>query len=343
MNKTVFVSSTYLDLESYRRAVWDLLEGFQTNVRGMEQFGARTEAPLETCLAEIELSDIYVGLIAFRLGSVDATTGKSITHLEYERAYERQKEVLLYLMDEDRASIAPRFVDADAKREKLDAFRRLLRERHTVATFVSEEDLVKQLRRDFRRLLQAKSEGEPFTDDEFETSRRLIEKFLLMPKATTGEEVRLRIQARGAPFPASRAICTAFNLQFGAAVGIPVAITTPGDVDVSAFQELFLTAAQADAFLPVVSQENRDIYAKLQFADEQIRNSRARFRSEVEYRMGIMGSWAGLVQGERVVIEADGKTILRLTRSAGDSPGIVKNDSSPHNNEIQSDSPTALR
>ena len=52
MNKTVFISSTYDDLKEYRRAVWELLEKFDVNVRGMEQFGARKEAPLATCLTE---------------------------------------------------------------------------------------------------------------------------------------------------------------------------------------------------------------------------------------------------------------------------------------------------
>jgi len=58
MNKTVFISSTYDDLKEYRRAVWELLEKFDVNVRGMEQFGARKEAALATCLAEVEQSDI---------------------------------------------------------------------------------------------------------------------------------------------------------------------------------------------------------------------------------------------------------------------------------------------
>jgi hypothetical protein len=44
MNKTVFISSTYDDLKEYRRAVWELLEKFDVNVRGMEQFGARKES-----------------------------------------------------------------------------------------------------------------------------------------------------------------------------------------------------------------------------------------------------------------------------------------------------------
>ncbi len=99
MNKTVFISSTYEDLKEYRRAIWDLLEKFNVNVRGMEQFGARKEAPLTTCLAEVEQSDVYLGVIAFRLGSIDSQT--------------------IYLVDEQNALFAVRYIDQDEKKKNL--------------------------------------------------------------------------------------------------------------------------------------------------------------------------------------------------------------------------------
>ena len=67
--KSVFISSTFKDLKDYRRQVWDALKGFYVTVRGMEEFGARTGRALDTCLAEVEDSDVYVGIIAYRLGS----------------------------------------------------------------------------------------------------------------------------------------------------------------------------------------------------------------------------------------------------------------------------------
>ena len=94
MKKTVFISSTFEDLADHRRAVWQLLEDFNASVRGMEQFGARPDAPLQTCLAEVEQSDVYVGIIAFRAGSIDTETGKSFTQLEYEHALQSRKRHL---------------------------------------------------------------------------------------------------------------------------------------------------------------------------------------------------------------------------------------------------------
>jgi hypothetical protein len=119
MNRTVFISSTYEDLKEYRRAIWELLESFKVNVRGMEQFGARTQAPLATCVSEVEISDIYLGVVAFRLGSIDQETGKSFTQIEYETAYERKKEILIYLVDENNSRFLVKYIDRDENRAKL--------------------------------------------------------------------------------------------------------------------------------------------------------------------------------------------------------------------------------
>jgi hypothetical protein len=79
MKKIVFISSTFEDLKEHRSRVWDLLQKYDINIRGMEKFGARTDSPLDTCLIECEQSDIYLGIIGMRLGSIDQKTGKSYT------------------------------------------------------------------------------------------------------------------------------------------------------------------------------------------------------------------------------------------------------------------------
>src|SRR5438132_8095843 len=99
--KTVFISSTFQDLADHRQAVWQVLNEFNLSIRGMEQFGARPDAPLATCLAEVEQSDVYVGLVAFRIGSIDSSTGKSFTQREYEHAVQLGKDILIYLADEE--------------------------------------------------------------------------------------------------------------------------------------------------------------------------------------------------------------------------------------------------
>jgi choline dehydrogenase-like flavoprotein len=46
-------------MSKHRRTVWEVLTKFDVSVRGMEQLGARTTGPLETCLAEVAQSDVY--------------------------------------------------------------------------------------------------------------------------------------------------------------------------------------------------------------------------------------------------------------------------------------------
>jgi hypothetical protein len=96
--KTVFISSTFEDLINYRRKIWELLEDYEVNIRGMERFGARKEAPLETCISEVEQCEIFIGIIAFKLGSIDKSSGKSFTQREYETAYKLNQEILIYIV-----------------------------------------------------------------------------------------------------------------------------------------------------------------------------------------------------------------------------------------------------
>ena len=70
----------------------------------MEQFGASKSTPLATCISEVEQSDIYVGIIGMRYGSEEPNSGKSYSQLEYEKAVEQNKEILIYLIDEESSS-----------------------------------------------------------------------------------------------------------------------------------------------------------------------------------------------------------------------------------------------
>jgi hypothetical protein len=283
MNKTVFISSTYDDLKQYRRTIWDLLEKFQVNVRGMEQFGARKESPLATCLTEVEQSDIYLGVIAFRLGSIDSQSGKSFTQVEYERAYELEKEVRIYLVDEESALFAIKYIDRDEKREKLEAFKRLLRERHTIESFTSVDDLKEKLNRDLRPLLTQRGLENESATDEYVVSKQLIDRFLLTPKEYSGREVRVSIQFNGKPYPASKKLCSAFNLEFGETIGRKIEIVKPEGYKSSGLDELYSSSKLADTILNHPDRSPFDLYAKLQFADKEVATVTARYKSQTYY------------------------------------------------------------
>lgn len=324
--KTVFVSSTFTDLEAHRRKVWEVIEEFDVHIRGMERFGARKEAPLQTCINEVEQSDIYVGIVGYRIGSIHKEKGLSFTQLEYERAQDLELETLIYLIDDD-AEVKAKHIDRGAEREKLESFKATLKERHTIDTFVSAADLEQMIRRDFRRLLGSpmESSDQKTLEDEFSESKTTIEKFLLVPKAVSGREVALEVKTKGEPFSASREICDAFNLDFGATVGISIDIERPEGFAKSDLSYLFMSAKNLDSFWPVGSGEQRLVYAKLQFTEKEIGKVRTRFKSKTIHRdppalrMQLERReryGQDFFEPEIVHLEAEGNVILLFTKEA---------------------------
>jgi hypothetical protein len=320
MKKAIFISSTFDDLKNHRRKIWDLLEKYDVDVRGMERFGARKEAPLTTCLSEVEQCDIFVGVIAYRLGSVDETSGKSFTQREYEKAYELNHEILIYMIDEKDALITAQNIDFDEKREKLIAFKSILKDRHTIDFFLSEDDLAEKLKRKFDVLLQSKKEKREHSTDEYINSKEIISKFLLLPKVYSGREVKLKINLVSSPFPVSKSLSSNFNLEYGKTIGVRIEIKEPSVDD--AFKYIFIDEGNINRFFSLRQQEDIEVYGKLQFSENKIENVKANFVRQEYYTGGIVSCLTPIYNvelqkelfGERKIIEAEGSIIIKLTR-----------------------------
>jgi hypothetical protein len=151
----VFVSSTWLDLKSYREAVEKALRKMQeTEFSGMEYFGSRPETSKEVCLAEVDRADVHIGIFAHRYGSIDPESCLSMTELEYRRAQKRGIPCLAYLMDQS-VPVPP---DADhidfepERREKLAALKRAVMEQQ-VCFFTTPDDLATRVLADLHALI----------------------------------------------------------------------------------------------------------------------------------------------------------------------------------------------
>lgn len=320
MKKTVFISSTFDDLRPHRSKLWDSLQNYDLNIRGMERFGARTECPLTTCITECELSNIYIGILGMRYGSIDESSGKSYTFLEYEAANEKGKDILFFVIDENDARIPPAFVDTGKQRERLDEFKKLAKERHTVATFVDENDLCKKVELSLNQLATRKAglSGEDQLDDD-KRSLELINDFLLMPKAYSGQPVDLFLKINGDPFPASKAICDRFNLEYGKTVGISIEISKPA---IERFTNYLFIPHEKYSKAILVRDKSIKVRAVLKFSDDVIDTFRARFIREEFKRYYIEGFGKSLVTSaasvlaglkeEKVVYEPEGTIILLL-------------------------------
>jgi hypothetical protein len=312
MNKVVFISSTYVDLAEYRREVWNVIEGFHVTPKGMEKFGARSQTPLETCLAEVAQCDVYVGIIAFRLGSIEPKSDKSFTQLEYEQAVRLGREVFIYLANEKAARFRKDDFDFDPiKRGRLDAFKDLLKENHTVGFFSTPEDLASQLKTTLKEHFQPVAEKSETPASEYESTLALVRRFQLLPKAVNGREIRLKIALIGRAFPASRALCKAFNLEYGYTTGSHVRILEPKHDDMKGFRTIYASGLRADKFLSLMdTREPVDIYARLEFAPDDVSHVRAEF-FDYEYQASEVD------QGDPDVgyVESEGKVILLFSKA----------------------------
>ncbi len=314
--KTIFIASTFEDLKNHRRKIWDLLGAYDVNIRGMEKFGARKEAPLITCLSEVEQCDVFLAIIAFRLGSIDDASGKSFTQREYERALELKRDILIYIADENDSRISPQDMDFDGSRQKLIAFKSILRERHTIDTFISEDDLAQKVKRRFDELLIQKEEAKPTGEDEYSKSKELIDRFLLLPRVYSGHEAKLEVNFVGQPFPASKLLCSSFNLGYGETIGVAIEIKKPeGQKD--AIPYLFIAEDSLTNYFALKQRNSIEIYGRLQFSENEIDNIRANFVRKAYYvggiATGVSFGYQNLL-GEAKIIEADGAVIIRLTK-----------------------------
>ena len=142
----VFISSTWLDLQPEREAVEAALQRMrETKYAGMEYFGSRDEDTRSTSLAEVDRSQVYVGIFGGRYGS-------GITEAEYRRARERKLPCFLYLKEEGCITPDEREADAD-KTHRLMALKDELRRNHTITKFANPDDLAAKVTADLHRWL----------------------------------------------------------------------------------------------------------------------------------------------------------------------------------------------
>lgn len=110
----VYLSSTYKDLIEHRKAAAEAIHAGDCHCRGMEDYYASDERPLDKCLADVATCDLYIGLFAHRYG-FRPHGEESITELEFQTARGKGIPTLIFLVD-TKFEWPPHFVDT--KRSK---------------------------------------------------------------------------------------------------------------------------------------------------------------------------------------------------------------------------------
>jgi hypothetical protein len=180
----VFVSSTWADLQPEREAIAAALRRVQeVSFIGMESFGSRSEAPKETCLAEVANCDIYLGIFAFRYGSIDPETDKSMTELEYRKARDLNKPCLIYLKSENALVRAGDFEQSSEAQQKLKTLKEELQHNHIISYFVSADELRVRVIHDLLRLIpKITPHRPPLVHSELEQFAQWLRDWLVVTK-----------------------------------------------------------------------------------------------------------------------------------------------------------------
>lgn len=131
--RTVFISSEMRRLASLRAHVADALRGVGFSVVMFEDLGGRDEDAERAYLDGVARSDIYVGILADRYGTM-LPSGRSPTHEEYREARRRGKRISFWLQRDssDRQGNATDFA------QEVQVF-------HTTGQFDDADDLVRRL------------------------------------------------------------------------------------------------------------------------------------------------------------------------------------------------------
>lgn len=97
----VFISSTFVDMKEERQACVEAILKAGHIPAGMELFTANDKSQLEIIKRWINDSDMLVLLLGGRYGSIEATSGKSYTELEYRYAVESGKTVFAMIQSDE--------------------------------------------------------------------------------------------------------------------------------------------------------------------------------------------------------------------------------------------------
>ena len=141
----IFLSSSFRDLTPERAAVTAALRGSGHAVVGMEDYPPSAVCPTDRCRADVEGSDIYLGLFARRYGYVPPDQSISITEIEYRSALAADRQVAIFLLS-DEAEWRPEWSDGSTGEgeggRRIDDLRDELGSRHDVALFGTLAELV---------------------------------------------------------------------------------------------------------------------------------------------------------------------------------------------------------
>jgi len=101
----IFVSSTIQDLQEERAGAVRAIRMLRQQPVFSESFGAQSDSPDQVIFDRLDTCHVYIGIFGSRYGSIpEGAEGKSVTHLEFERARGLGLDILVF----EQAGVADR-------------------------------------------------------------------------------------------------------------------------------------------------------------------------------------------------------------------------------------------
>lgn len=165
-SRRIFLSSTHVDLLPYREQIRDVLGR-------MDQFPVTTAhsetpdgEPTSVALEQLASSEAYIGIVAWRYGSLPPGETRSVTHLEYLEAKRLGLPCFLFLADDQTGhddgpnALFPTATRDPIHRQQLLAFREAIKQEQGVVTFTTPDDLATKVAAVLNGYLLKKQEEE---------------------------------------------------------------------------------------------------------------------------------------------------------------------------------------
>jgi tetratricopeptide (TPR) repeat protein len=149
--RRIFLSATFVDLQTHRAAVHDIIERMGQFTIGMEQFGAQDGDAQSVSLDQLATADLYVGIVAWRYGYIPSGQVYSVTQQEYQEATRLGLPRYLFLADASTQadeSLTAHFPATVRDRDHLPqllAFREQIKRERVVDFFTTPDDLAKKV------------------------------------------------------------------------------------------------------------------------------------------------------------------------------------------------------
>lgn len=176
----IFISSTFKDLQQYRKNVIAALEQMGIEVLAMEKFGGYPNEATSVCNSVIDECSIFVGIYGFYYGYCPSIGGSSITEQEYDYARNKGKPCLCYFAHDSLRFVSPvkgdenmlqTLGESGVRQKKMDSFKSKIDSELVRGTFKSIDGLCKIIMEDIKKIL----DGEPIGMVYYDVVGRLFE------------------------------------------------------------------------------------------------------------------------------------------------------------------------